>query len=314
MNGQQTYDKLVPIFNMMDKGVICQSVTDNGDGTYTFACNRTRWACKGYDITILGIDYTITNVVYNTSITVSGASLPNVLTFDLYAGFFKHGTLRVVASELTKVPSYKDKLPLVFQHEATNENINMDVMNPVELESEVRLYFLTDCDFKNWNQTDGDTKAVAPMRNYLNEFLKCLSNNQWVAELKNVGTVRSYNHFGNVDDKGVLKNALNDFLSGVELRISIPFLRECDCCTDNTLDTRPAPGYVTDPDGNILAVLYSNEYYISTGGVCAGVTITDQDGNILSTVASGGNYDVTVLTEIRDTIDGNTSTIIDNLN
>lgn len=312
MDGQQTYDRLKPIFNMMDKSVTCQSVVDNGDNTYTFACNKTRWACKGYNITILGNDYSITNVVYNTSITVSGTVLPTALTFDLYAGFFKHGTLRVVAGELTKVADYKQRLPLVFLHEATNENVNMDVMNPVELESDVRIYFLTDCDFKNWNQEDGDTKAVAPMRNYLNEFLRCLTNNQWVAQLTNVGAVKSYNHFGNVDDKGVFKNALNDFLSGVELRITIPFLRECDCCTDSTLDTRPSPGYVLDSDGNILAVLYSNEFYTVTGG--DGVTITDQNGNILTTVASGGNYDVTILSEIQDTIDNNTSTIIENLN
>lgn len=313
MDGQQTYDKLVPIFNMMDKGVICQSVTDNGDGTYTFACNRTRWACKGYDISILGNDYTITNVVYNTSITVSGTVLPAVLTFDLYAGFFKHGTIRKTAEELLKEPNPKNRLPLIFQHEATSEQINMDSMASVEMESDIRLFFLIDCDFANWTQSDGDTKAVAPMRCYLNEFLRCLSNNQWVANLTSVGIVRSYNYFGNVDDKGVPKNLLNEFLSGVELRITVPFKRECDCCTDSTLDTRPAPGYVTDPDGNILAVLYSNEYYVSTGGVCAGVTITDQFDNILTTVASGGNYDVTVLTELRDTIDANTSTVIDNL-
>lgn len=313
MNGKQTYDKLVPIFNQMNKSVTCQSVTDNSDGTYTFACSRTRWACKGYDVTILGNDYTITNVVYNTSITVSGSVLPSVLTFDLYGGFFKHGTIRVVANELLKEPNYKLRLPLVFLHEATNENLNFDESNPIELESDVKLYFLTECDFANWSQTDGDTLAVAPMRNWCNEFIRVLTDNQYVAPMTNVGNVKNYNIFGNIDDKGVAKNIFNEFLSGVELRVTIPFLRDCDCCDVSQLDNRPAPGYVTDPSGNILAVLYSNEYYISTGGVCAGVTITDQFNNILSTVASGGNYDVTVLTEIRDTIDGNTSTIIDNL-
>lgn len=313
MNGQQTYDKLVPIFNMMDKSVTCQSVVDNGDGTYTFACNRTRWACKGYDITILGIDYTITDVVYNTSITISGVSLPTALTFDLYASFFKHGTIRVVGNELLKEPNYKNRLPLVFLHEATSEKINMDSMATIEMESDVRLFFLTDCDFDNWSQADGDTKAVAPMRNYLNEFLKCLSNNQWVGNLDTVGTVKSYNHFGTIDENGVSKNPFKEFLSGVELRISIPFLRECDCCVDSTLDNRPAPGYVLDGSGNIVAILYSNEYYTITGSG-GNVNILDQDDNIIDTVPAPGDYHVTVLTDIRDTIDANTSTIIENLN
>lgn len=312
MNSKQTYEKLLPIFAAMDKSVICQSVVDNLDGTYTFDCDRTRWACKGYDISILGNDYTITNVVYNTSITVSGNTLPLALTFDLYAGFFKHGTIRVVANELLKTPAYKDRLPLTFLHEVVNETIHFDPLDALENESDVRIFFLIDCDFKNWSQLDGDTLAIAPMRCFANEFIKCLSNSQYITPLKSTGIIRSYNIFGNADDNGVSKNIFNEFLSGVELKITIPFLRDCDCCTENELDNRPAPGYVLDSDGNILAVLYSNEYYTVTasGG---NVNILDQDDNIIDTVAAPGDYHVTVLSGIQDTIDANTSTIIENL-
>ncbi len=312
MNSKQTYEKLLPIFSAMDKSVICQSVIDNGNNTYTFACNRTRWACKGYDISILGNSYTIISVVYNVSITVSGSVLPLALTFDLYAGFFKHGTIRVVANELLRVPNYKNRLPLTFLHEVVTETVHFDPLDALDSESDVRIFFLTDCDYKNWTQLDGDTLAIAPMRCFANEFIKCLSNSQYIAPLKSTGTIRSYNIFGNADDNGVNKNIFNEFLSGVELKISIPFLKDCDCCTLDELNNRPAPGYVIDGSGNIVAVLYSNEYYTVTG-TGGNVNILDQDNNVIDTVTAPGDYHVTVLTKIKDNIVGNSTTIIDNL-
>jgi len=314
MTDKQTYDRLKPIINLIDKTVTCQSVTDNGDGTYTFLCNKTKWAIPSFDISILGNDYRIVEVDYNVSIKVSGTVLPSVLTFDLYVPIFKHGTIRVVASELNKVTNHLERLPLIYLKEQITEKLHFDSLDTLDSEPDVTLYFLTQCDNSNWTQEDGDTKGIAPMRSLANEFIKVLANNQYVAPLTSTGDLRNYNIFGNVQDNGTNKNIFNEPLAGVGLRITIPFLKECDCCINPALDTRPAPGYVIDGDGNVLAVLYSNEYYVSTGGVCAGVTITDQFDNILSTVASGGNYDITVLTEIRDTIDGNTSTIIDNLN
>lgn len=314
MTDTQIYDRLKPIINMIDKTVICQSVIDNGDSTYTFECNKTKWALPSFDISILGNDYKITEVVYNESITVSGATLPSVLTFDLYEPIFKHGTIRVVAGELNKVVNHRERLPLIYLKEQLTEKLHFDGLDPLDSEPDVNIYFLAPCDYPNWTQEDGDVKGIQPMRALASEFIKVLARNQYVAPLTSTGDLRNYNIFGNITDNGVTKNIFNEPLTGVGLRITIPFLRECDCCTNPALDNRPAPGYVVDSDGNVLAVLYSNEYYVSTGGVCAGVTITDQDGNILSTVASGGNYDVTVLTEIRDAIDSNTSTIIDNLN
>jgi len=307
----QTYNKLKVIIDQIDKSVICQSVVNNGNGTYTFACNYTKWLTAGYDVTIGLVTYTITSFVCNESITVSGASLPTVLTFDLYPLIFKHGTIQKVSQELDSEPNFKTKLPLVFLHEIVEEKIHLDPIDAIDNDVDVRLYFLTDCDFANWTQLQGDTLGIQPMRNACNEFLKCLSVSQYVADLTGVGNVKNYNVFGNYNDNGTLKNIFNMYLSGVQLKIGIPFLKDCECCDTNTLDHRPAPSYVYDMIGGLLAVLYSNEIYI-TGTPCEGVDIIDiETGLVITTVISGGSYSVEQLTEIVDTIDNNTTTIID---
>lgn len=63
--------------------------------------------------------------------------------------------------------------------------------------------------------------------------------------------------------------------------------------------------------GNIL-----NGNYIYVGGSMAGnftVEIKDQDGNVLQTFNTSGEYTVTVLSGIKDTITSNVTTIIDNI-
>lgn len=312
MSNNITYKRLLPIVNAMDKTIICQSVVTNPDGTFTMACNYTKWLTAGFDVTIGLNDYKIVDFECNEWIKLTGSVEPTQLTFNAYPLIFKHGTIKKVASELNQQLSFKDRTPLLFLHDITDEKIHFDELDVVDNDVDCRLYFLTDCNFADWNINDGDDKGVMPMRNACKEFIKALSISQYVSDLTGTGIVKNYNVFGNYDDKGVIKNIFNEYLSGVQLRITIPFLKECECCEDVTLDNRAAPAYVYDSLGNILAVLYSNDIYISLGGTCEPVTIKDvETGEVITTIAAGGEYEVEQLTNIIDTIDNNSVTIID---
>lgn len=282
MDTRQTYERLLPIVNGINRLVTCTAVVDNADGTYTLSSTYTKWATKGYDITIGANTYTIVEVVTNVSIKVSGAVLPTALTFNLYAPIFKHGTIRRVASEQNEKTDFKDRTPLIFLHEIVDEGLRLNSEDTVDSEPDCRLYFLTGCNLEDWDQLQGDTEGVAPMRALCKEFVSALVNSPYVQTMNSVGRLRNYNIFGSFDEKGVLKNWLNEFLSGVELRITIPFLKECDCCEIST-------------------------------NQCAGVTIIDQDNNTIEVVESGGSYQVTVFSGIVDTIDSNVVTILDNI-
>lgn len=313
MTNNQTYNRLLPIINQIDKGIVCQSVSTNSDGTFTFLCKDTGYLTAGYDITIGLLTYTVVSFDCNVSITVSGSSLPTQLTFDLYPPIYKHGTITKVASELNAMLSFKDRTPLIFLHEIVEEKYHFDPLDAVDTDADVRLYFLTGCNVKDWTQLQGDSLGVQPMRNLWNRFIVALSISQYVQDMTSIGSVKNYNIFGNTNDNGTVKNIFNEFLSGVQAKITIPFLKNCDCCDGGTLDNRPAPAYVYDNLGNILAILYSNQTYtVVSGGVCADVTIKDIiTGATITTVASGGVYQVEQLTVIEDTIDSNTTTIID---
>lgn len=306
-----TYKRLEPIVNAMDKSIICDTLTDNSNGTYTYTTNYTKWATIGHTITIGLLDYKIVDVDVNVSITVSGVSLPTQLTFDLYPFKFMHGTIRKVAEELTAKQFGLDKYPLIVLKEILDERIRLDDIDSIGTDSDCTLFFITDSVFEDWKQSDGDNKGVLPMRSGVNEFIKALSVASNVGELTGVGTAKSYNYFGTQDANGVIRNTFNDFTCGMSLRINIPFLKDCECCDSGNVDTRPAPAYVYDTLGNVLAILYSNEIYISSGGVCLPVLIKDKlTGDTIASVNSGGQYDVTVLREIQDTIDNNEVEII----
>lgn len=313
MTNNQTYNRLLPIINQIDKGIICQSVSTNLDGTFTFLCKDTGYLTAGYNVTIGLLVYTVVSFDCNVSITVSGTSLPTQLTFDLYPPIYKHGTITKVASELNTLTDFKDRTPLIFLHEIVEEKYHFDPLDAVDTDADVRLYFLTGCNVKDWTQLEGDTLGVQPMRNLWNRFIVALANSQYVQDMTSIGSVKNYNIFGNTNDNGTVKNIFNEFLSGVQAKITIPFLKNCDCCDGGTLDNRPAPGYVYDNSGNILAILYSNQTYtVTTGGACLDVNIVDiNTGLTIATVPSGGSYSVEQLTVIQDTIDSNTTTIID---
>lgn len=312
LNTKQVFDRLKPIVAMMDKTIIAQSVSTLPDGNFLMLCAYTKWLVKGFDVVILGVTYQIVDVDTDVSITLSGASIPGALTFDAYPLRFKHGTIKRVANEQDQIPDPKSRLDLIWLREIVDEGIHFDALDSIDDEAQCRIYFLTACDFQNWTQEDGDVKAIAPMRAACNEFIKVLTNNQWVSEMTSVGRVKNYNIFGNQTDTGATKNIFNEPLSAVELAVTIPFLKECDCCDSAVLDNRPAPGYVLDQNGNILAVLYSNETYtVQAGG--GSVSIIDQNDNEIASIQAPGVYQVTVLTEIQDTVDSNTATIIENL-
>lgn len=309
MDTLQTYERLLPIIADIDKSITCQSVSAVTGG-YKFLCKYTKWAVAGFSLTIGLVTYKITEVVCNESITVSGASLPTQLTFDLYAPKFKHGTIKKVAGELNKLLAPTDRTPLIYLQETVDEGLNFDQSSMIDVNADCRLYFLTAANFKDWTQIEGDTLATRPMRNLVREFIEALTRHRSIGEMTNVGNIKNYNLIGGQDANGTISNMFNEPMNGVQLRVTIPFIKECFCCDIPQLDLRPAPGYVYNSLGDLLAVLYSNEIYVSLGGT---VNIIDQNDNIINTVEAPGDYQVTVLTEIRDTIDANTATIIDNL-
>lgn len=232
MRNKQTYDILLPMVNSIDKSIVCQSLVDNGNGTYTFACNNTKWLTYGYSFIIIADVYKIISVTPNISITVSGLTPPLALIFNIYSPFFIHGTVIATNAELQNTANSIDKLPMIWLHEVTKETVSVDESSALDRVSDCDFYFMVDCDFTNWRTIDHDLNAIQPMRNLINEFIKTITNSSGIGTLSQDYTVTNHARWGTyVTDSGHTKGIFNDHLSGCNLKIQIPFLKG-DCGND----------------------------------------------------------------------------------
>jgi hypothetical protein len=212
------------------------NLIDNGDGTYTIE------VCKTYHvqalcsvITIGGTDYPVTAVVDNTSITISSTSAPVGDSYTIAAPFYFAGTRIAVNNKLSLIESYEDKMPLVFLWEVLQEGIIKDPESRLDQETTVRLFFLAPRD-KEINDTDTlYTDSVDPMGNLLEAFVDSLEGNVLILD----DNIDRYDRlalpkFGVTSDEGAKDSFFNEYLSGLELRITLPILKKftggtCGC-------------------------------------------------------------------------------------
>lgn len=204
------------------------NVVDNADGTYTLTVCDVFYIQKCFTVEIQGNNYTVTDIV-GKDITVSGTILPTTGTFNLYLPYFFHGTVTQTNVELSKQEDAANKTPMVYSLETLRETFFDPDESSLELEAEVRLFFLTQANFQDWETTDYYSDAIAPMKALADEFLKVLTTYQGIGFIEDRELI-SHTKFGVfLNDKGYEKFLFNDHLSGVEMRITIPVVSTNIC-------------------------------------------------------------------------------------
>lgn len=236
--GKSTFELLVPIVNSISGALTITAVTNNGGGSYTLSMCNTLWATTGYTITIGGNQYTITSIVPNVSLTVSGSVVPSVGAFNLYPPVFYHGTIQSTIQDLNEkvnnASNSTDKLPMIWLHESVDETINFQPTEPIYRNSNVDIYFLIDANFRDWTNDDHYTFAIKPMRQLIEAFLYSMKysgqvNDNLIDTLK----LNDLPRFGNYTAQdGSKKTIFSNYpLSGTRLSLTIPFLRNNkNCC------------------------------------------------------------------------------------
>ncbi len=227
---KDTFQLLEPIVAAMNKTFVIDSVTGSASPYILNSCN-TLWLTIGYTISIGGNDYVVTDLTANESVTVSGSSTPPTKgSYDIDLPYFTHGTLLMQNAESKLKTDSWDKLPMIYLHETTPERINSDQDDSsIERESDCDLYFMIDCDYANWLTVDHFKYAVRPMRNLAAEFIEALKSSG------SVGIIENYQQFDQpnwgiyISNKGQTSRLIDDELSGTQLTITIPFLKDTEC-------------------------------------------------------------------------------------
>lgn len=232
----ETCDLLKPILESISNLFTITNVTENIaataglDGTYTIFGCKTLWASVGHCVTIDSIQYKIIDLQSNEWIKVTGASIPTSNAFELYNPFYFYGTVLQTSAELKETGNTWDKFPMCYLQEITHEKFNRDILESKDRDSDCDIFFMVDGNPEDWITKDHHRYAIAPMRNLAYEFIQALYN---ANNVQNFTEYDIYNHakWGvYVQGKGAVSKYFMDDLSGVHLKITIPFLKQDEEC------------------------------------------------------------------------------------
>jgi hypothetical protein len=221
-----THEHIQAIINTIDGTIKVTSVEVISSGVYRMNTSRTLWATIG---NLLGA-YKITDVVENVSITVKSNVALSAGSYTLRLPFFYYGTFLDTNKELMKKKNANDKLPFIYLHLNAPE-VYASEMDLVDYESDCAIYFMANCDPKDWLTGDHYTNAIKPMKSAVRQFMIALSNYAQANASYNITFVENdFVNFGDVIEKGIDKKIFSDNISGVELLVKIPFNKCLICC------------------------------------------------------------------------------------
>ena len=220
-----TKDHIKNVVDSINKTIVVNSVVADGSNWKLMTTN-TKWATFGKMLS----GKVIKAVVFNESITIASATEPTIGIYNLTAPFFYYGTFLETNSELIKVSSSNNKLPLIYLHMNAPERFE-DEESTIDFESDCAIYFLVDADPKNWLRSTHLEQAIKPMKSLCSEFIRSLfAYGRTNASNKITYVENDYANFGKVQWEGVKTQIFADNTSGTELLIKIPFNKCFSCC------------------------------------------------------------------------------------
>jgi hypothetical protein len=228
----ETVDIVREVVSNIDNAIALTSIVDNADGTYLLNTNDTLHLQDGFPLVIGGNDYTIVTVVKDVSVLISGSVLPVLTSFNVYAPVYFHGTVIRVNAEMKTTADAQNifsRTPFIYLKEVLTDKVNSKFnKSPIEKETTLKILFLTQSKFKDWKTTEHYSKSIYQMTNLANRFIESCYANKTIWEFQDYEMIPHAN-FGVYVDNGHNKSIFEDQLSGIEMNISLPFLRQDEC-------------------------------------------------------------------------------------
>lgn len=203
---------------------------DNTDGTFTLNLCKTYWFSVGdkfEDEVNIGVFYTISDVVKDTSITITSNVQPSTSNAKLTKPLFYHGTVIAATNELTGIRNQtNDTYPVVYLLEQFDETYYNEE-NSLDRLSNLRIFFLLDSNY-GWQTPEHYEKVITPMRSLLNYFVDVVLDKSAYIDEEQIDSFDTTNRvrFGvyRTEQGNVVKQLSEDY-SGIELRINLPILK-----------------------------------------------------------------------------------------
>ena len=222
-----TVDILDDFISNLDLSGNVNAFSDDGTST-TLEVSKTFHAREGMQLDVDGTDYPITAFVNNTSITVTGV-IASPMVYTVPNPYYWHGTPMMTNNHISRADS-PDKVPMVYLAEILRET-DTPLNSGIRRESNLRLFFLDEANFENWDTDDHYTQRIVGLNNLVDAFVSQARENRHDFYLYETSFTR-INHvkWGEFKDlKGHVKLIFDDHLSGVELSFTLPIINLCEC-------------------------------------------------------------------------------------
>lgn len=256
----ETYKLIERIVAAIDRNIYVTDVAQIGTSNrYIVSVHNTKWIPLKRAITIGTDNYKVVDIDPGASFTIelaTGQTAPAVVDFVLPAVHFDHGTYISVNKERTEqqkdIATYQAITPMIYYNEPAIDREVKEIGSSISRYSDCTLYFMNEADFDNWTNDQHYKYVIAGMSSLIDEFIKASENSSFVGEITDDFNSENHVMWGVlVDNKGHMKNILNETLSGKKLNITIPFLKDT-CCTDP---------YVAPSEGGSATVRNSDNTY-----------------------------------------------------
>lgn len=228
-----TIDIIRDIVQSLSFDIPVESIVDNGDGTYDInVCNTYHQSANNCTIQLDSKNYSVTGVETDKKIVIKevdpGSGAPSITVYPLAAPKFFHGTLFDTNNELIKITKTSEKLPMVYLFEKFQENKDRDRASIIDRTAVLRLFCMDNAKYGQWNTGDHYNNVIDSMANLVKELDEAFIDSSEIGKYDAFTTVNWVN-LGVDTSNGQPERTIEDFLSGVEMRISLPILIETDC-------------------------------------------------------------------------------------
>lgn len=174
-------------------------------------------------LTIGGIEYRIETVDYSLSTMTVLGDVTLETVFTLPTPMFAHGTPYAINSKLDRGVTY----PFVYLLEIIKEVVPDDLDSRYETIPAIRLFFLDEANFKDWDTDQLYSEVIIPQRAYVDYVFKQIRKSNLFGYPSNI-ELTTFAKFGQYQDtsKGVLNSLFNKQLSGVEISMNLPIVKK----------------------------------------------------------------------------------------
>ncbi len=222
----EVVDYIEGILNSLDFTIEIESFTQ-GDGETILDVCKTYHARTKSLITIGGQEYNIKSVVNNTTIIIEGEPV-NPTEGTLKTPNYFYGTATAVNNELSNMD--KDlKFPMLYCYEIIPEKFYNAPDSAIDREAEIRLYFLDNANFQDWTTKEHYNFVIKGMKNFQKHMIEKFNSCPKIGDFEDFNTINHVKFGVWTDRKGHTSRIFNEKMSGVELLVTLPLLKDfCD--------------------------------------------------------------------------------------